>query len=1236
MKHTSIYLVLVGIILSTQVLSSQNTSYVDPRIGTTGGGNVFPGPSLPYGMVKIGPDCGDKSANAGYSPDGGIHGFSHTHVNGTGGGPKYGNILFMPGIGEIKPNGHTSLRDSETFKVGYYATTFSGTGIKTELTCTHSCGFHRYTFPAADNAFILVDAGSFLTTAYWGEGQSLVGSEIEIVNDHEIRGYSCVRGGWNIGEAYTVYFHAVFDASAASYGTWKGDQLENDVMLQYDEGVPTGGYLQFNTSPGQSVKVKVGISFLSTEKAKANLMEEIPHWDFDQICNEADAAWENLLSKVQIEGGTESQKRIFYSSLYRIFLQPADKTGENPKWSTDRPYYDDFYAIWDTYRATHPFISLVNENRQVDMINALIDIYKNEEYMPDARSGFCNGRTQGGSNNDVLVADAFVKKLKGIDYEEAFSSMIKNAEVPPGGNEQKEGRGGIPDYNNLGYVSINYERSGTRTLEFAYNDWCIAQVAKGLGKEDAIIQKYLQRSGNWQNLWRPVSSEGFTGFIMPRNADGTWWDGSGFTVHSAGSWGDVFYESNSWEYSLYVPQDVNKLIEKCGGTETFIDRLDTFFNKGYFNVSNEPGFFTPCLYNYAGVQHKTAKKVRDILTSHYRDTPGGVPGNDDSGSMAAWFCFHALGFFPNAGQDLYLISSPIFEKVVIKMDNGKTFTITSPNSSEKNIYIESAILNGEPLNRSWFRHTDIMDGGTLEFVMTDQPVRWDVGELPPSESVITGGVVETTSITIAANTQSVTAGESVSFSVTDLQPSDASNKNVTYAIISGNEYGSVIATTGVLSTTGAGQIQVQATAVDGSNIKSNIVTITVNEGSSTDCDPIRIVRIKTYGENDKPVLYLLDNGGTLTWSATISENSAWYEIPVDNSTTDFYYKNVATQNYIYRPGTKTTIDWDWDSENAALSATNPKTALYQFRPVATEWDWGGRYYIVNVANADFNNITNRGAFILNAVNYDWSVLDWNDGNNVWIGGMPNNSNVWASSALDVVNGSAKNPDCTKTDDNIGEEKYCPVSGNSAVFAYGSPNTDYPNPNVNNNVLQDMNGKTGNWGEFRQVEGGIGGAAEICLMYSKGYASEGMCLSVNDGPLTPIHFPSTGNWDTYDNACFPVTLLPGATNKIRFEICDHDGINIGCLTVKYPSITVALTNEEEKTATFYPNPASDYLIFYAPEKAVLRFYDLLGHLMGQYELKQGNNTISVTNYPTGVYLFEMRMANGNEKGKWMKK
>ena len=724
------------------------TDYVNTRNGVTGEGHVFLGPSLPFGIVKIGPDCGDKNSNSGYYADQDIQGFSHVHLSGTGGGPKYGNILMMAGTGDFDFKDYGSPRKDEVAKVGYYSTVLTKSGVKVELTSTHSCGFHRYSFPSTKNGYILIDGGSYLgsTISHSGEKQELVGSEIEIVNNQEIRGYSRVRGGWNMGEAYTVYFYAVFDTPASEWGSWKGDVLSEGVSSQFDEGLPTGAYFCFKAKKSKSVKVKVGISFISTGKAKANLEREIPSWDFDGVCSASEAVWEKLLSKVRVEGGSDTERRIFYSSLYRIFLQPVDKSGENPKWASDVPYYDDFFAIWDTYRATHPFISLVHENRQRDIVRSLIDIYEHDGYMPDARSGNSNGRTQGGSNCDVLVADAFAKGIEDIDYDKGLAAMIKNAEVAPGDDERKEGRGGISDYNRIGYISTDFERSGSRTVEYAYCDWCISEVARGLNK-DSLAGVYALRSNNWRNLWRPIVDNGFSGFIMPRNADGSWWDGYAwqwnadlfanewrpFTVHSAGSWGDVFYESKSWEYSFYVPHDVNRLIDACGGRETFIARLDTFFEKGFFQMWNEPGFLTPCLYNYAGVQYKTAALTRYLLSHYYRDTDDGVPGNDDSGSMAAWYCFHALGFFPNAGQDVYLISSPIFTNVSITMDNGKVLRISS-NSSDKNIYIKSVRLNGKVLDRSWFRHSEISEGGDLVFEMSDKPSAWDSGALPPSAS----------------------------------------------------------------------------------------------------------------------------------------------------------------------------------------------------------------------------------------------------------------------------------------------------------------------------------------------------------------------------------------------------------------------------------------------------------------------------------------------------------------------
>lgn len=740
------------------------TSYVDPFIGTEGGGtdkaptegggNSFVGACLPFGMVKLGPDCKEGHYNSGYLKNTKLEGFSHTHPHGVGGGAKYGNILVLPFSGNLDVENYGSMRANEQAHAGYYGVDLTDYGITAELTTTAKTGFHKYTFHKGGESGILIDAGHFLYFGQpygerpFGEGQMLVGSEVEIVSNTEIRGYNRVRNGWNLGGAYTIYFYAVTDKPAKSISSWRNNVVEKDKKTQVDNGDKTGACFTYDLKSEETILLKVGISFVSSEKAKANLDAENNGWDFGAIHQKAMDIWNNELGKIEITGATEDQKIEFFTALYHSMLMPVDRTGENPKWSSTEPHYDDYYAIWDTYRCTHPLTTLINENRQVDMMRSLIDIYRYEGYTPDARSGEDNGRTQGGSNADVLIADAFVKGLKGIDYETAWQSMVKNAEVAPGGNERKEGRGGIDAYIKLGYVPFEnnvkfkgsgiydftprqYERAGTRTVEYSLCDFALATVAKGLGKNEEA-QKYQKRASNWQNLWRPIKDHGATGFIMPRRSDGTWLDG--YSVMTNGAWDNFFYESHSWEYSFFVPHDVKALIDKCGGKDALVARLDTFFKNEYFRVANEPGFLTPVLYNYAGRPDKTAEQVSKICHNNYGTSRSGVPGNDDSGAMSSWFAFHSMGFYPNAGQDVYLISTPMFAKSVVHMDNGKVFTIKANNLTENNIYVQSAKLNGKPLNQSWFRHTDIKNGGSLELVMDHKPSTWGQTNLPPSMS----------------------------------------------------------------------------------------------------------------------------------------------------------------------------------------------------------------------------------------------------------------------------------------------------------------------------------------------------------------------------------------------------------------------------------------------------------------------------------------------------------------------
>jgi predicted alpha-1,2-mannosidase len=732
------------VLVSAQVNEMDVVKYVDPFIGAVGEGHTFAGATLPYGMVKLGPDVAPLNSNSGYIPTGNMRGFSHVHVSGTGGPPKYGNVLVAATTGAVNIKDYSTDRADEKATPGYYTVRSPKYKVTSEYTVTHSVGFHKYTAGNKENLNLLFDLGSFLSWGGYKElgelDQELVGSEIKIISPTEIEGYTRVRGGWNVGEAYTVFFYAVVDKPFAGYGTWKSGQLHHNAKEEFDSHEATGAYLTFNAGATTTLQMKVGVSFLSTGKARQNVNAEIAHWDFDKVKKSAADVWNKKLKTIIANTPNDDQKKIFYSALYRTMLMPVNRTGENPKWISKSPYYDDYYCIWDTYRATHPLLTLIQKKEQVAMINSLLDIYKQEGYMPDARSGNYTGRTQGGSNTDVLIADAFAKGLEGIDYKEGLNAVIKNAEVPPGGNERQYGRGGLRDYNTIGYVSTDFERAGSRTMEYAYNDYCIAMVAKGVGK-DSLYRKYLQRSGNWENLWKAdVASDGFKGFIWPRKSNGKWQ--ADWNVHKSEGWNGWLYEGNSWEYSLYVPHNVNRLISKVGGSNTFGRRLDTFFTKNaqsyhawlndYYNVNNEPGFLTPMLYNYIGKPSKTNETVRKIINKYYNSKPDGLPGNDDAGSMSAWYVFNAMGFFPVAGQDLYLITAPMFNDVTINLGDGKFFTITCKGLSDENKYINAATLNGKRFDRSWFTHTEIKDGATLEFIMSATPSQWGTKALPPS------------------------------------------------------------------------------------------------------------------------------------------------------------------------------------------------------------------------------------------------------------------------------------------------------------------------------------------------------------------------------------------------------------------------------------------------------------------------------------------------------------------------
>jgi predicted alpha-1,2-mannosidase len=719
--------------VETKTIAEDYVHNVYPFLGVDWGGNTFVGSTVPFGMVKLGPDMetyDGRPSDFGYESGGRILGFSHLHLSGASG--KYGNILVAAVTGPLDIADIKSPRIEEVSQPGYYAATLTRYNTTAELTSTRRVGFHRYTFLASAQAHLTVNIAHCLNKGRGSESQRFLGGQVRILSNHEAEGVGRYAGGWNKGAEYRVYFYMVLDTPASSTRTWTGSTLTSALEASVEGDQPLGATFDFRAHAGQVVQAKVAISFVSAGQARQNIQQEVPAWNFDAVRGASVRTWNQALSKIQLRGETDSKRIQFYTAMYHTMLMPSDCTGENPDWQSTEPYYDDYYTLWDTFRSSGPLLTLIAPERQRDLIRSLIDIYRHTGYMPDARSGNDNGRTQGGSNADVVVADAYVKGLTDIDYPTAFEAMLKDATVPPF-DPQKEGRGGLLDYNARGYITVAYERSGSRTVEYAYDDFAIAEVACGLNRP-AEAKVFATRAHNWEHLWdKDLTLEGFRGFLRPRNPDGTW---AAPNLDVRGSWPDFFYEGDLWTYSLYAPQDVRKLIALAGGNQTFVRRLDNMFYRLHFDVTNEPGFLIPVLYNWAGRPDHTAEVASALLEKAYTDQRSGIPGNDDSGAMSSWFIFQSLGFYPNAGQDVYLIGTPSFPEADITLASGKTLRILARNMDSEHInrYIQSATLNGAPLNASWFRHAQIAEGGTLVFTLGSAPTDWGTTTPPPSMS----------------------------------------------------------------------------------------------------------------------------------------------------------------------------------------------------------------------------------------------------------------------------------------------------------------------------------------------------------------------------------------------------------------------------------------------------------------------------------------------------------------------
>jgi predicted alpha-1,2-mannosidase len=733
-KHSPIF---AACLLSLQISAASPIDEVDPFLGVDGGGNTVPGAKLPFGFANPSPDT-RKDNTAGYISSEPIIGFSQTHVSGTGGGGKYGNFRITPQTGALELHDLASPKADESASPGYYTVRLTRHGVKAELTATRLTAVHRYTFPATQQARLLLDAASFTTNGNPG-GQLPFDSTVRITAPDRADGSTNLIRGWN-PSAYTLHFAVEFSRPFKTSGSWSGNRVQPGQALANSGRDGSGAWFEFDTTADPLVELRIGLSFISPAKARENLERQTKGKDFEQIRNLAEAEWAEVLGKIQVEGGSPAERAIFHSSLYRSHYMPHDLTGENAWWKSDEPHYEDFYCLWDTFRCLHPLLTVIQPDRQRDMVRSLIDTYRHTGWLPDARIAGANGLVQGGSNADVVVADALLKGLTGIDYETAFEAMLKNGEVDSP-RSLFEGRE-VSAYIQRGYMALDQTRSASRTMEYAYNDFCIALVARKLGHKD-VAERYFKRSHHWQNLWDEETQS-----IRPRHPDGRWMeDYSPTTEYSLATkrfswWAAPYYEGTGYQFSTFVPHEPEALIAKLGGKQPFLDWLDVFFrlkpapagydSKGLYTHVNEPDLLAPYLYLHAGKPERTQRIVRDILAKQYSHARDGLPGNDDSGTMSSWYVWNSIGLYPNAGQPYYYLVSPIFRSARIDVGGGKSFTIDAPAASPENAYIRAATLNGKPLDRAWITHEELAGGGKLVIELVSKPSTWGEDKAPPS------------------------------------------------------------------------------------------------------------------------------------------------------------------------------------------------------------------------------------------------------------------------------------------------------------------------------------------------------------------------------------------------------------------------------------------------------------------------------------------------------------------------
>jgi predicted alpha-1,2-mannosidase len=724
--YNILFLVFVSVLCKSQTTDSL-VNYIDSRIGTwNDGSSCVIGPQLPFGSINPSPQT-PYGENDGYNPEQPVRGFGQLHVSGTGWG-KYGQIFVSPQTGiAVGEKEHDSPKSDEIAKPYEYCVTLDRYHIRTEFTPSWHSAIYRFIFPESENANILIDLSHNIPQDIATNIGGIISEgtiHIDSANSR-ISGYGKYAGGFGNGD-YRVYFMAEFDRKPNSVGTWKNERIQmHDTLGSISKNNERiGAFLRFRTSSKDTVYMKIAVSFKSIDQASLWLNQEITGWNYENVKAIARNTWNNEMSKIKIETESTEDKKIFYTSMYHAMLMPRNRTNDMHNFATGAPVWDDHYAGWDTWRSLFPLMALINPTMVAGNVNSFIERFKLNKCVHDAYiAGLDMTEDQGGNDIDNIIADAYIKGVQGIDWNEAWTVIKHNADFERAG-WQGYGNYGISDtimgsYKAKGWVPAG-RMSCSKSLEYSYNDYCASVIAKGLGKMDDF-RKYNDRSQLWINLWNPEAiSDGYKGFIVPKNSDGKFL--SIDLKKDWGSWHEYFYEGSSWTYSLFVPHQFPRLVWLTGGKEIYAQKLDYGFKNNLIDYGNEPAFLAVYSFIYAGRPDLASFWARKLMVNGY--SLKGYPGNDDSGAMSSWFIFNSMGFFPNAGQPIYYLTGALYQKTTITLANNKQIIIEADNASHSNMYVQSCTVNGKPWNKAWILHDDIKDGAIIKFVMGAKPSDW--------------------------------------------------------------------------------------------------------------------------------------------------------------------------------------------------------------------------------------------------------------------------------------------------------------------------------------------------------------------------------------------------------------------------------------------------------------------------------------------------------------------------------